>query len=99
MTKPSSPAWPACLNEETVQPRDLQMMGMLLPLGIEKGKEFKPDAATVALLKDGGSGSARLVDGQGGDRRDSVVAGSQWVSPLPAHHHADGIPLGGPELF
>jgi hypothetical protein len=30
------------LNEETLQPRDLQMMGMLLPLGIEKGKEFKP---------------------------------------------------------
>jgi hypothetical protein len=39
------------LNEETVQPRDLQMMGMLLPLGIEKGKEFKPDAATVSQLK------------------------------------------------
>jgi hypothetical protein len=39
------------LNEETVQPRDLQMRGMLLPLGIEKGKEFKPDVATVALLK------------------------------------------------
>jgi hypothetical protein len=33
------------LNEETVQPRDLEMMGMLLPLGIERGKEFKPDAA------------------------------------------------------
>ena len=27
------------------------MMGMLLPLGIEKGKDFKPDAATVAQLK------------------------------------------------
>jgi hypothetical protein len=39
------------LNEETVQPRDLQMMGMLLPLGIEKGKEFKPDDRTVAQLK------------------------------------------------
>jgi hypothetical protein len=39
------------LNEETLQPRDLEMMGMLLPLGIEKGKEFKPDAATVAQLK------------------------------------------------
>ena len=38
------------LNEETVQPRDLQMMGMLLPLGIEKGKEFKPEAATVPML-------------------------------------------------
>lgn len=39
------------LNEEPVQPEDLQMMGMLLPLGIEKGKDFKPDAATVAQLK------------------------------------------------
>ena len=38
------------VNEETVQPRDLAMMGMLLPLGIEKGKEFKPDAATVTQL-------------------------------------------------
>ena len=34
------------LNEEPVQPEDLQMMGMLLPLGIEKGKDFKPDPAT-----------------------------------------------------
>jgi hypothetical protein len=39
------------LNEEPAQPRDLQMMGMLLPLGIEKGKEFKPSAATIALLR------------------------------------------------
>jgi hypothetical protein len=30
------------LNEEPEQQRDLEMMGMLLPLGIEKGKEFKP---------------------------------------------------------
>ena len=33
------------LNEEPAQPRDLQMMGMLLPLGIEKGKAYKPDPA------------------------------------------------------
>jgi hypothetical protein len=39
------------VNEEPVQPRDLQMMGMLRSLGIEKGKEFKPDAATQAVLK------------------------------------------------
>jgi Adenylate and Guanylate cyclase catalytic domain len=38
------------LNEEPVQPRDLQMMGMLLPLGIEKGAPFNPDAETVAQL-------------------------------------------------
>jgi hypothetical protein len=36
------------LNEEPVEPRDLEMMGMIRPLGIEKGKEFQPDAATVA---------------------------------------------------
>jgi hypothetical protein len=38
------------LNEERAQSQDLQMMGMLLPLGIEKGKDFKPDVATVARL-------------------------------------------------
>jgi hypothetical protein len=38
------------LNEEPVQSRDLQMMGMLLPLGIENGVEFKPDAATAEIL-------------------------------------------------
>jgi hypothetical protein len=33
------------LNEEPAQSQDLQMMGMLLPLGIEKGKDFKPEVA------------------------------------------------------
>ena len=37
------------LNEEPAQNQDLQMMGMLLPLGIEKGKDFKPDVATGHL--------------------------------------------------
>jgi hypothetical protein len=51
------------LNEETVQPRDLQMMGMLLPLGIEKGKEFKPDAKTMAVLNEAGAeAQAWLMD-------------------------------------
>ena len=39
------------INEEPVQSRDLEMLGMLLPLGIEKGKEFNPDGATRAQLK------------------------------------------------
>lgn len=51
------------LNDETVQPRDLQMMGMLLSLGIERGKEFKPDAQTSADLGQSGGGGAGLVDG------------------------------------
>ena len=38
------------INEEPVLERDLAMMGLLLPLGIEKGKEFKPDAAMQRIL-------------------------------------------------
>jgi hypothetical protein len=69
------------LNEEPVQPRDLQMMGMLLPLGIEKGKEFKPDAATVAQLKAAAAEAhAWLIDGL---VTTSVPwwPGSQWSIP------------------
>jgi hypothetical protein len=38
------------INEEPVLAQDRAMMGLLLPLGIEKGKEFKPDAATQRIL-------------------------------------------------
>jgi hypothetical protein len=40
------------VNEEPIQPRDLEMMGMLRLLGIEKGSDFRPDAATQAALDD-----------------------------------------------
>lgn len=33
------------VNEESVLEQDRAMMGLLLPIGIEKGKEFKPNAA------------------------------------------------------
>jgi len=39
------------VNEEPVLPRDKEMLGMLRTLGIEKGKEFKPDDATQAVLR------------------------------------------------
>ena len=38
------------VNEEPVLAQDRAMMGLLLPLGIEKGKEFKPNAATQRIL-------------------------------------------------
>jgi hypothetical protein len=38
------------INAEPVLPRDLAMMGMLSSLGIEKGKDFKPDAATNTIF-------------------------------------------------
>jgi hypothetical protein len=34
------------LNEEPVQAEDLAIIGRLLPLSIEKRKDFKPDTAT-----------------------------------------------------
>ena len=73
------------LNEETVQPRDLQMMGMLLPLGIERGKEFKPDAATVARLKAAvAEAHAWLKNGLiASETRSPWWPGSQWTIPSP----------------
>ena len=69
------------LNEETLQPRDLQMMGMLLPLGIEKGKEFKPDAATVAQLKAAAAeAQAWLINGLV-TTSQPWWPGSQWSIP------------------
>jgi hypothetical protein len=38
------------LNEEPAQSQDLQMMGMLLLSASRRGKDFKPDVATVARL-------------------------------------------------
>jgi hypothetical protein len=38
------------LNEEPVHERDMVAMGQLRSIGIEKGKEFKPDAATRDIL-------------------------------------------------
>jgi len=39
------------VQEEPVLPRDLAVMGMLKSIGIEKGKDFKPTAATQSILK------------------------------------------------
>lgn len=39
------------VNEETIIPRDMAMMNILRSIGIEKGKEFKPDETTTAIFK------------------------------------------------
>jgi len=71
------------LNEETVQPRDLQMMGMLLPLGIEKGKKFKPDASTVAALKDAAVEAHEWLMDKAATDTTPWWSNSQWVLPSP----------------
>jgi hypothetical protein len=39
------------VQEEPVLPRDVTIMGMLKSTGIEKGKDFKPDAATQTAVR------------------------------------------------
>jgi hypothetical protein len=39
------------VNEEPVLTRDLEAMGQIRSIGIEKGKQFKPDDATKAVLR------------------------------------------------
>jgi len=71
------------LNEETVQPRDLQMMGMLLPLGIEKGKEFKPGAATLPLLKAAAREAHAWLMNKSATDMTPWWPDSQWGVPSP----------------
>jgi hypothetical protein len=72
------------LNEEPVQPQDLQMMGMLLPLGIEKGKDFKPDAATVAQLHSAAAEAHAWLLAKQPTFVENWWPGSQWKVPILA---------------
>jgi hypothetical protein len=72
------------LNEEPVQQRDLEMMGMPLPLGIEKGKQFKPDAALTAELKSAAQEAhAWLIEGLPRTSTERLWPESKWVIPAP----------------
>ena len=51
----------AFINNNPVQERDLFYMGMLKPLGLEKGKPFEPDARQRAILEE----AARIGDAIG----------------------------------
>jgi uncharacterized protein (TIGR03000 family) len=81
------------LKEETVQPRDLEMMGMLLPLGIERGKEFKPDVATVSLLKKAAAEAHAWLIYKAATDVTPWWPESQWCvppQPLPCQPHLSG---------
>ncbi len=71
------------LTEETIQARDLQMMGMLLPLGIERNKEFKPDADTVALLRSAAKEAHAWIMAKAATDTTPWWPDSQWVVPSP----------------
>ena len=77
------------INNNPVQARDLFFMGMLKPLGLEKGKAFKPDARQRAILEEAarmGDAMGRVMLFEGPDRFGQVgeglgtepFAGSKW---------------------
>jgi hypothetical protein len=73
----------AFINNNPVEARDLFYMGMLKPLGIEKGKPFKADARQQAILEEAariGDAAARVMLFQGDERfqKGHPFAGAHW---------------------
>ena len=83
------------LNEEVMQPRDMTMMGMLLPLGIEKGKEFKPDAETVTILKAAAKEAHEWIMDQATTNVTPWWTDSKWVLPTPPISIKTEFPVDG----
>jgi hypothetical protein len=75
----------AFINNNPVQARDLFYMGMLKPLGIEKGKEFKPDPRQRKILEEAarvGDAMGRVMLFEGPDRFRQVGEGL-GAEPFP----------------
>ena len=78
----------AVINNNPVHDRDLFFMGMLKPLGIEKGKAFKPDVRQRKILEEAAQmgdamGRVMLFDGpdrfrQFGEGLAEPFAGTKW---------------------
>lgn len=66
------------IQREPVQERDRFFMAMLKPLGIEKGKPFKPDGRQTKLLMEGA-----LVG-------EAMAKANDFEKRLEAAHYADG---------
>jgi hypothetical protein len=77
----------AMVNEEPVRERDKVMMGMLVSIGIERGKPFQPDAKTQKALEAAIIDARRIMQHyfETPDRALSPWwLGSQWGGPSPA---------------
>ena len=87
------------INEEPVQERDRMMMGMLQPLGIEKGKPFAPTERQKRILIDAartGEVMARTIAYEKRFQGSKVWPGKQWDISLflketnqEAPHHTE----------
>jgi hypothetical protein len=75
----------AVINNNPVHERDMFYMAMLKPLGIEKGKEFKPDARQRKILEEAaqmGDAMGRVMLFEGPDRFRQVGEGL-GAEPFP----------------
>jgi hypothetical protein len=75
----------AVINNNPVHERDLFFLGVLKPLGIEKGKAFKPDARQRKILEEAaqmGDAMGRVMLFEGPDRFRQVGEGL-GVEPFP----------------
>lgn len=69
------------INEEPVLERDRMILGMLQPLGIEKDKDFKPDARQKRILSDAAQAGEVMARTIGFAKRFEGVKvwpGKQW---------------------
>jgi hypothetical protein len=83
----------AVINNNPVHERDVFFMGMLKPLGIEKGKEFKPDARQRKILEEAariGDAMGRVMLFEGPDRFRQ--AGRSRIRAVPRNEVALGVP-------
>jgi hypothetical protein len=65
------------IQNEPIEPRDIFFHAMLRPLGLEKGKPFKPDARQTKILTDAALVGEAMAKANSADRR---FAGGQYRS-------------------
>jgi hypothetical protein len=71
------------VNEELAQARDLEMLGLLGPLGIEKGKKWRPNAATRTVLKQASHEAHHWFMEQLVNYGQRFWPDRKWVTPAP----------------
>jgi hypothetical protein len=73
------------IQHEPVEPRDIFFHAMLRPLGLEKGKPFKPDARQTKILTDAALVGEAMAKANSADRRFAdgrYRSDAHWDFPL-----------------
>ena len=74
------------IESEAVDPADVDMRGMLATIGIEKGKPFKPDDRTKAILDQAAKTAFKMCKVVAFDiftaRKEAYYTDRQWTNPL-----------------